>query len=719
MDILSIIINTISIVGMLVVATIIAVSSDNRSKFFFAATIYVSSMWLFFQYIVQMFSLDGTIGLWLIQFTSAISFVIAFLFFGFSRSYINKAVSKWLYWLASLFFFIELILNMSGFMVQEAWGESAGVVINRITFLYQVYIIIVGIIFVVALAELLKATFYVKLKKDKTRNHLLIFGILQAVVILVLLNIFFSMASVLQALVPVSLLVMSIMVGLAIIKYQLFDIKSAVIRTAAYILSLITLSAVYFGLAYLTSAILYNGNLDQSISISPINVFLALLLAFVFQPIKHFFDKVTNRFFYKDNYNADDFFARLNRSLSVTTDLRGLLERVAYEIGHTLKSEQALFFIYTDNGHYISAGTLHHKQLPKYDAAKIGEYCGDSHDVIVASLLETDDSIRRLMVSHRIEAILPLIKSDKKIGFLCLGDHLTSGYTNRDIRALNTISDELIIAIQNALAVEEIRELNATLQQKVANATKELRASNTVLMQLDRVKDEFIGMASHQLRTPLTSVKGYISMIMEGDAGKITNPQRKLLNEAFMSSERMVHLINDFLNVSRIQTGKFIIDKSPVNLSKLVNEEIDSLRPNATARGLKFTYKPPKNFPILYIDEGKMRQVVMNFADNAIYYSSENSKIAVSLSVDKNEVLFTVKDSGIGVPIKEREHLFSKFYRASNARVRRPDGTGVGIYLAKKVIDALDGKIVFESVEGKGSTFGFRLPISTPPKKLL
>jgi len=220
-------------------------------------------------------------------------------------------------------------------------------------------------------------------------------------------------------------------------------------------------------------------------------------------------------------------------------------------------------------------------------------------------------------------------------------------------------------------------------------------------------------MASHQLRTPLTSVKGYISMVIEGDVGEITKPQKKLLNEAFMSSERMVHLINDFLNVSRIQTGKFIIDKSPVDLSKLVSEEIDSLRPNATARGLKFTYKPPKKFPIMELDEGKMRQVVMNFADNAIYYSSQNATIAVSLSIDNNEVLFTVKDTGIGVPMDEREHLFSKFYRASNARVRRPDGTGVGIYLAKKVIDAHGGKIVFESVEGKGSTFGFRLPL--PP----
>ena len=207
-------------------------------------------------------------------------------------------------------------------------------------------------------------------------------------------------------------------------------------------------------------------------------------------------------------------------------------------------------------------------------------------------------------------------------------------------------------------------------------------------------------------------------MVIEGDAGKISPSQKQLLDQAFMSSENMVHLINDFLNVSRIQTGKFIIDKSPVDLSKLVSEEIDSLRPNATGRKLKFVYNQPKKFPIMNLDDGKIRQVVMNYADNAIYYSHEGSTITVSLSVDSanNEVLFTVKDTGIGVPINERENLFSKFYRASNARVQRPDGTGVGIYLAKKVIDAHGGKVVFESTEGKGSTFGFRLPIPKQDK---
>lgn len=113
------------------------------------------------------------------------------------------------------------------------------------------------------------------------------------------------------------------------------------------------------------------------------------------------------------------------------------------------------------------------------------------------------------------------------------------------------------------------------------------------------------------------------------------------------------------------------------------------------------------------LDEGKIRQVIMNFTDNAIYYSHENTTINVSLEIKKDRVVFMVKDTGIGVPKAEQDRLFDKFFRATNARTARPDGTGVGLFLAKKVIDAHGGELIFKSIEGKGSTFGFSLPIKS------
>jgi signal transduction histidine kinase len=169
----------------------------------------------------------------------------------------------------------------------------------------------------------------------------------------------------------------------------------------------------------------------------------------------------------------------------------------------------------------------------------------------------------------------------------------------------------------------------------------------------------------------------------------------------------MVYLIADLLNVSRLKTGKFIIDPTPVNLAEVVGQELGQLEETAAARSLELTYDKPKDFPLLMLDDTKIRQVIMNFVDNAIYYTPPKGRIDVQLLDNGNTIELRVTDNGIGVPKSEQPHLFTKFYRAGNARKARPDGTGLGLFMAKKVVVAQEGSIIFESKEGKGSTFGF------------
>jgi signal transduction histidine kinase len=207
-------------------------------------------------------------------------------------------------------------------------------------------------------------------------------------------------------------------------------------------------------------------------------------------------------------------------------------------------------------------------------------------------------------------------------------------------------------------------------------------------------------------------------MVLDGDAGEVTTEQRKLLEEAFVSSQRMVALIEDFLNVSRLQTGRFSIDCQPVDIRSIVKEEVDTLRSTAANRSLTLQLVIGKNIPdSILVDKSKIRQVVMNLIDNAIYYSLPNQRIQVRLSREGGDIRFAVHDKGIGVPKKEQARLFTRFYRANNARKRRPDGTGVGLYLAKRVIDEHGGSMIFRSTEGEGSTFGFVLPIKLPEKE--
>jgi signal transduction histidine kinase len=310
--------------------------------------------------------------------------------------------------------------------------------------------------------------------------------------------------------------------------------------------------------------------------------------------------------------------------------------------------------------------------------------------------LEATEDIRKLIPIKSIYAV-KLMARQKLVGLLVVGFlNPVSSPNLLNTKLLDRLSDSVGIAIDNKLLFEEnIRVL------------RQLKVTNHKLQALDEAKDEFISMASHQLRTPLTSVKGYLSMVLEGDAGKLTTAQKKLLDQAFVSSQRMVFLIADLLNVSRLKTGKFLIEPKPTNLAEIIEQEVAQLKETAEGRGLTLTYKKPKNFPELLIDETKIRQVVMNFMDNAIYYTPAGGGITVNLTETPESVQFSVTDNGLGVPKNEQPHLFTKFYRAVNARKARPDGTGLGLFMAKKVVVAQGGAIIFKSQEGKGSTFGF------------
>jgi signal transduction histidine kinase len=321
---------------------------------------------------------------------------------------------------------------------------------------------------------------------------------------------------------------------------------------------------------------------------------------------------------------------------------------------------------------------------------------------------ETDVKHALQQVSLKSLYALKLQVRHRLVGLLVVGfTGSTAQLAEADTLLMDRLSETIGVALDNKLLFEE--------NQRVLSQLKE---SNTKLLALDEAKDDFISMASHQLRTPLTSVKGYLSLVMEGDAGKITSQQRTMIGQAYSSSQRMVYIIADLLNVSRLRTGKFLIEPAPVNLAQTVNEETEQLQDIAKSHSLKLTFKKPKTFPELMLDETKTRQVIMNFIDNAIYYTPSGGHITVHLIDKPLTVELRVEDDGIGVPYSEKHHLFTKFYRAANARKARPDGTGLGLFMAKKVIVAQGGSLIFESHEGQGSIFGFVLSkskLAVPP----
>jgi PAS domain S-box-containing protein len=229
--------------------------------------------------------------------------------------------------------------------------------------------------------------------------------------------------------------------------------------------------------------------------------------------------------------------------------------------------------------------------------------------------------------------------------------------------------------------------------------------------EIDRQKSEFVSVASHQLRTPLTSIKWFLEMLLDGDAGKLNNEQREMVQQVFDSGERMIDLVNKLLNISRIESGRVSVNPAPTDLNKLASGVVTELKVIAKQKEVKFKADLPK-LPVVSTDQKMIREVMMNLLSNAIKYTPAKGRVALAAEVKRGDVIFSIADSGIGIPKAQQTKIFRKFFRAENAVVLETEGTGMGLYVAKKVVELLGGRIWFKSEENKGSTFFFTLPVA-------
>jgi signal transduction histidine kinase len=487
-------------------------------------------------------------------------------------------------------------------------------------------------------------------------------------------------------------------ISYAIIRHKLFDIRAFVIRTAAYSLTFLVAALIYVIPTVLLTSYLLNAPLSKETLL--ILSLITLITALLFQPLRIRFNKATNRLFFRDYYDPQDFLDKLTNLLVGSVDVKVIENGVSRIIKSTIRPAQVTYLLEagdktTEERHLLNVLSRLRSDQILFDELDPKE----------------DSTIYNLFSANDIALSAKLRTNNQSLGYVLLGFKRSgAAYSEMDRRVINIAADEIAIGLENALRFEEIRQFNITLQEKIDEATKKLRHANARLKELDATKDEFISMASHQLRTPLTTIKGYLSMILDGDVGKVKKEEKELVQHAFDSAQRMVYLISDLLNVSRLQTGKFVIENSPTDLAKVVDGEVTQLGEQAATRKIMLAYAKPKEFPILNMDETKIRQVIMNFLDNALYYTPPGGKVTAKLEATPDSVIYTVADTGVGVPASLQHHLFTKFYRADNARRMRPDGTGLGLYMAKKVIVAQGGAVIFKSTEGKGSTFGFSFP---------
>lgn len=251
------------------------------------------------------------------------------------------------------------------------------------------------------------------------------------------------------------------------------------------------------------------------------------------------------------------------------------------------------------------------------------------------------------------------------------------------------------------------------LMGKWVSTTLERELIHQKEIEIDQAKSEFVSVASHQLRTPLTGIKWVSELMLKGRGGELNKEQKEFVGQIVESNTRMINLVNDLLNVSRIETGKkFSIEKKSNDIIPIVDSLFFELIGFAALHKVKMRKDDslPKEL-ILNIDAEKIRQVLQNLLSNAVKYSKEGGVVIILCDLGKKgRVTFCVKDSGLGIPAAQQGRMFEKFFRADNVQTHETEGTGLGLYIAKAIVEGHGGKIWFESVENKGTNFYFSLP---------
>jgi PAS domain S-box-containing protein len=306
----------------------------------------------------------------------------------------------------------------------------------------------------------------------------------------------------------------------------------------------------------------------------------------------------------------------------------------------------------------------------------------------------------------------PIVSSsDQVLGTFALYYREPRTPDSSDLEFIKSTSHLAGIAIEKKQTEEALQRAHDGLEIKVAERTRELARANIQLKEMDRLKSEFLATMSHELRTPLNSIIGFVGIILQGIAGEINDEQKKQLSMVYSSARHLLSLINDILDLSRIESGKMEISLTRFKFEEIVSEVTQTLSPVISQKDLRLVTEMPDESPEIYSDRQKVLQILLNLVNNAVKFTNEG-EIKIDCTIDNHNLEVSVFDTGIGIKKEKMDHLFEAFRQVDGTAQRRYQGTGLGLYLSRKLASLLGGKIWAESQYGKGSRFTLALAVS-------
>ncbi len=514
-----------------------------------------------------------------------------------------------------------------------------------------------------------------------------------------------------------------IIVSYAIIKYRFMDIRLALSRGTVYFLSLVIVILIAYGFLFL------NNQLAYPLSDNVAFLLILIISLLLFHPILNFLEKLASKYFHYTFYSYHKVLADLSEKLTRILDLEKLSSLITDTLMETMKLDRTVVLLRDEStGRYDIQKNIGFKEENGISLVQdnfLTEYLKETQKPLVFEELslmiknEKDERKRERMQRFqenmkRIEANLciPLLIKDKIIGMIVLGNKISGQpYFEQDISLLINLSNQASIALQNALLYSQVEDFSKELEKRVEEQTGELKKAYKELQASDKAKSVFISMASHQLRTPLTSLRGYASMLLDGTYGEIPEAPKEKVRIIMSSTERLIGIVNKLLSISKIDLGKIDAEKNNQNINELIKSCLEEMRAEGEQKGLSMVFKPSKTKKMeVDVDSGKIKETITNIIENSIRYT-DKGKVEVGIKEKKNSFVVYVKDTGEGLEKDEKESIFGGFTRGKAGVGKFIEGTGLGLYLSKKYVELHNGKIWAESKGiGKGSTFYIEIP---------
>ncbi|MDD4980029.1 MAG: ATP-binding protein [Candidatus Omnitrophica bacterium] len=309
--------------------------------------------------------------------------------------------------------------------------------------------------------------------------------------------------------------------------------------------------------------------------------------------------------------------------------------------------------------------------------------------------------------------IAPILAKEANKGFLLVGTENTDVSVNEGDEELITIlSNQIGQALENARLFEKTWNAQQELEKKVEERTRELTLAMEAIKKVSKRKNDFISSVSHELRTPLTSIKGYAAILIAEKLGHLPSEAKERLEKINRHSDELVHMVNDLLDIARIESGRIVMKMQGQDLKDILAAASDLVSIQSKNKNIKLTQDVQKGLPLVLADHDQIERVFINLLSNAVKFTPDNGRITVKAYTKDKMVQVDISDTGVGIPEDALPKLFEEFYRVDNAINQQVKGTGLGLSLVKHIIEAHNGKIWVESKAGKGSTFSFTLPLA-------